>query len=139
MRTRNKVMLLGYLGQDPESKYTPNKGTHVVRFSLGTTERYKEGNEWKTRPEWHTCIAFGRMADTIAQYLKKGSPVDVEGRLQTRSWEDKEKGGKQYRTEVILDELRMLPSANRNGNEQQGDAYEPTADETALTDEDIPF
>ena len=86
----NKVILIGNLGKDPEVKYTP-QGTPVAKFSLATNERYKDkdGN-WQDRTEWHNIVVWQRLAEIAGEYLKKGSKVYIEGRLQTRSWEDKQ-------------------------------------------------
>ena len=86
----NKVILVGHLGGDPESRFTPG-GTAVATFSIATNESRKnsEGN-WEDHTEWHRCVLFGKQAEFAAEYVKKGQMVYVEGRLQTRSWEDKE-------------------------------------------------
>ncbi|HEX5434146.1 MAG TPA: single-stranded DNA-binding protein, partial [Candidatus Angelobacter sp.] len=83
----NKVILLGNLGKDPEIKYTPS-GTPVARFSLATNERYKDkSGEWQERTEWHNIVAWQRLAEIVGEYVKKGSKLYIEGRLQTSSWE----------------------------------------------------
>ena len=93
----NKVILVGHLGGDPEGRFTPG-GTAVTTFSIATNEsrRNSEGN-WDDHTEWHRCVLFGKQAETAAEYVKKGQMVYVEGRLQTRSWEDKD-GVKLYST-----------------------------------------
>ena len=104
----NKVILVGNLGKDPEVKYTPS-GTAVAKFSLATNERYKDkAGEWQDRTEWHNIVAWQRMAEIVGEYVKKGSKIYVEGRLQTSSWDDKETGQKKYRTEVIANDLVLL-------------------------------
>ena len=104
----NKVILIGNLGKDPEVRYTPN-GTAVASFSLATNERYKdkEGN-WQDRTEWHKITAWQRLAEIAGEYLKKGRTVYIEGRLQTRSWDDKESGQKKYSTEIVANDLVLL-------------------------------
>ena len=99
----NKVILVGNLGRDPESRALPS-GQPVTNFSLATSRRYKdrEGNR-KDETEWHNIVCFGKQAEIAAQYLTKGKMIFVEGRIQTRSWDDKESGKKQYRTEVICE------------------------------------
>src|SRR5262249_11800739 len=97
----NKVILIGNLGKDPEIKYTPS-GVPVAKFSLATNERYKDkAGEWQDRTEWHNIVAWQRLAEIVGEYVKKGSKIYVEGRLQTSSWEDKQSGEKKYRTEII--------------------------------------
>ncbi|MDZ7291317.1 MAG: single-stranded DNA-binding protein [candidate division KSB1 bacterium] len=109
MATRglNKVMLIGHLGGDPELKYTPG-GQAVATFSVATNEVYKdkEGNP-QERAEWHRIVAWNRLAEVAAEYLKKGQQVYVEGRLQTRSWNDKD-GVKRYITEIVANTFQFL-------------------------------
>ena len=104
----NKVILIGNLGKDPELRYTPS-GTAVASFSLATNERYKdkEGN-WQDRTEWHKIVAWQRLAEIAGEYLKKGRTCYIEGRLQTRSWDDKESGQKKYSTEIVASDLVLL-------------------------------
>jgi single-strand DNA-binding protein len=143
----NKVILVGNLGKDPEVKYTPN-GTAVAKFSLATNERFKDkAGEWQDRTEWHNIVAWQRLAEIVGEYIKKGSKVYIEGRLQTSSWEDKQSGEKKYRTEIIAQDLVMLGSrgeaeresgVTRNGN--HGRYQEPEhVDSGEITDDDIPF
>ncbi|MCH7679936.1 single-stranded DNA-binding protein [candidate division KSB1 bacterium] len=103
----NKVILIGNLGADPELKYTPN-GAAVANLSLATIDTWKDndGNK-QERTEWHRVIVWKKLAEITAEYLKKGSKVYFEGRLQTRSWEDKD-GVKRYTTEVVADNMVML-------------------------------
>ena len=114
----NKVFLYGNLGKDPELKALPN-GSQVASFGLATTRTYKdkEGNK-KEQTDWHNIVIFGRQAEVAAKYLKKGRPVFVEGRLQTRSWE--QDGQKKYRTEVIVDRFQFGPSAAPGGAPAEG-------------------
>lgn len=103
----NKVILIGRLGKDPDVRYTPD-GSMVTNFNLATDEQWKDKNGEKTqKTEWHKIVTFGKLAEICAEYLKKGSLVFVEGKIQTRSWEDKE-GVKRYSTEIIANTMKML-------------------------------
>jgi len=151
----NKVILIGNLGKDPEVKYTPN-GTAIAKFSLATNERYKdkEGN-WQDRTEWHNIVAWQRLAEIAGEYLKKGRPVYIEGRIQTRSWDDKDSGQKKYMTEIVAHDLVLLGGRGEGDSggegrsrgagasqnmDQRGAATEENFPQTAqITDEDIPF
>ncbi len=116
-RGLNKVMLIGHLGADPEVRVLPN-GSPVASFSIATNEYYRDQNgELKERTEWHNIVAYGKLAEICRQYLKKGKQVYIEGRLQTRNWEDKETGKKNYRTEIICAEMQMLGSRSDSGAE----------------------
>lgn len=106
----NKVILIGNLGADPEVRYTPN-GTAVVQINIATTERVPVGDgNWEDRTEWHRVVAFGKTAENCGNYLSKGRQVYIEGRLQTRQWEDAQ-GVKRYTTEVVAREVQFLGSA----------------------------
>ena len=106
--TVNKVILIGNLGSDPEVKTTP-QGAQVANFSLATSESWtdKASGEKKEKAEWHRLVLWRRLAEIAGQYLKKGAKIYIEGKLETRSWEDKE-GQKRYTTEVVVDQLEML-------------------------------
>jgi single-strand DNA-binding protein len=144
----NKVILIGNLGKDPEVKYTPS-GTAVAKFSLATNERYKDkGGEWQDRTEWHNIVAWQRLAEIVGEYVKKGSKLYIEGRLQTSSWDDKESGQKRYKTEVIANDLVLLSGRgegegsgrSRGASASAGmDQRVPEPDTAQITDEDIPF
>jgi single-strand DNA-binding protein len=152
----NKVILIGNLGKDPDIKYTPG-GIPVAKFSLATNERYKDKNgEWQDRVEWHSLVAFQRTAEIIGEYVKKGSKIYIEGRLQTSSWEDKQSGEKKYRTEIIVNDLVLLSGRGdydaegrsrsaaasgpaNTGMDQRPSPAEDVSHETGITDEDIPF
>ncbi len=111
----NKVILIGNLGQDPEMRYTGN-GTPVCNMRLATTERYKDANgEMVERTEWHSIVAWARLAEICGEYLRKGSKVYFEGQLQTRSWEDRD-GNTRYTTEIRAREMMMLDSRGENGS-----------------------
>ena len=145
----NKVILIGNLGKDPEVKYTP-QGTAVATVSVATNERYKDkSGEWKDRTEWHNVVLWQRLAEIAGEYLKKGRTVYIEGRLQTRSWEDKQ-GQKRYTTEIVAQDLVLLggrpEGASEGGGKSRGaaaggfDQRVPEAEPSAeITDEDIPF
>jgi len=140
MGSLNKVMLLGNLGADPEIRYTPS-GTAVANFQMATHERWtsKDG-EKQERTEWHRVVAWRRLGEIAGEYLHKGNAVFVEGRNQTRQWEDRD-GNKRYTTEVIATNLQLLGNgggANRPPAHGDEDApeYEGPAD---TPDDDIPF
>lgn len=146
----NKVILVGRLGGDPEIRYT-NTGTAVANFSLATSTNWlnKEG-EREERTEWHRIVAFGRLGEICGEYLNKGKQVYVEGRLQTRSWEDKE-GNRRKTTEIVALQLQMLgaPSGDRppmeedvgTRGEDPGTRGEDVGarEEEAIKEDDIPF
>ncbi len=108
----NRVVLLGNVGKPPDVKVA-NNGTTIASFSIATANRYKDrdGN-WQEVAEWHNCVAFGKLAEIIRDYVTKGGKLYVEGRLQTRSWDDKDSGKKQYRTEVIVSDVTLLGAPN---------------------------
>jgi single-strand DNA-binding protein len=126
----NKVILIGNLGKDPELRYTPG-GSAVANFSIATNERWKdkEGNA-QERTEWHNIVLWGRLAEIANDYLKKGSPVYIEGRLQTRSWEDRD-GNKRYTTEIVGTQMQMLGRAEAGGG---GRSSEPPSEGGGGTD-----
>lgn len=110
----NKVILVGSVGQDPETRYLPN-GSAVTNFSIATSEVWKDKNsgEKQERTEWSRCVAYQRLAEIIAEYVRKGSKIYVEGKLQTRSWE--QDGQKRYVTEIIVSEMQLLDSKKDGG------------------------
>ena len=113
----NKVFLYGNLTRDPELKALPS-GTQVVSFGLATNRTYKDKNGVKQEmAEFHNIVAFGRTAEVIAQYMKKGRPIFVEGRIQTRSWDDKESGKKNYRTEIVVGNFQFGAEGGRAGGD----------------------
>ena len=118
----NKVFLYGNLTRDPELKSLPS-GIQVASFGLATNRRVKREERWEEVPEFHNIVIFGKQAETVSQYLKKGSAAFIEGRIQTRSW-DGEKG-KQYRTEIIADRFQFGPRVGgAEGGRPSGDAGE---------------
>jgi single-strand DNA-binding protein len=149
-KTVNKVILLGNVGKDPEIKST-NGGTLVANLSLATSDRYKNnGGEWQERTEWHNLVAYARGAEILRDYVKKGSKLYVEGRLQTRSWEDQQSGEKKYRTEIVVSEISLLSPAegssghasSNGGSPSRGSRRNDTAEdygELGILDDDVPF
>lgn len=116
----NKVILIGNLGSDPEVRYTPD-GVPVANFSLATTESWNDRNtgERQERTEWHRLVLWRRQAEVAQQYLKKGSKIYVEGKLQTRSWDD-QSGQKRYTTEIVVFDMQMLDSRGEGGGSGGG-------------------
>ena len=120
MKSVNKVILIGNLGKDPEVKFTP-QGTPVAKISLATNERFKgKDGQWQDRTEWHNVVLWQRLAEIAGEYLKKGGKVYIEGRLQTRSWDDKQTGQKKYMTEVVANDLVLLGGRGEGGGEYAG-------------------
>jgi single-strand DNA-binding protein len=143
----NKVILLGRLGQDPELKYTPG-GAAVCNFSLATTESWtdKQGQK-QEKTEWHRIVVWGKLAELCNQYLAKGRQAFLEGRLQTRSWDDKD-GNKRYTTEVLASTVQFIGGATANNNQNvdssMNQAPAPTQEYQISSDasfaaDDIPF
>jgi single-strand DNA-binding protein len=118
----NKVILLGNLGQDPDIRYTPS-GAALAKFSIATNERFKDkSGEWQDRVEWHNIVAWQRLAEIVGEYVKKGSKVYIEGRLQTSSWQDRSSNETKYRTEVVARDLVLLGNGNGNSNHHEAEA-----------------
>ncbi len=122
MASVNKVIILGNVGNDPDIRFLPS-GESVANFSLATSETWKDKNsgEKKEATEWHRCSAFGKLAEIIGQYVKKGSSIYVEGSLKTRKWQDKD-GSDRYTTEIRVDQMTMLggKSDRATANDQAG-------------------
>jgi single-strand DNA-binding protein len=160
-RSVNKVTLLGNVGKDPEIRSTPG-GTMVANLTLATSDRQKDAQgNWQDRTEWHNLVAFTRTAEIVRDYVKKGSKLYIEGKIQTRSWDDKESGQKRYRTEIIVNELVLLSSreegagggtggysrpASSNSNSSFDQRTPPSAgghddytQSAEISDDDIPF
>jgi single-strand DNA-binding protein len=151
----NKVILLGNVGKDPEIRSTAG-GSMVANLTLATTDRTKDpqGN-WQDRTEWHNLVAFQRTAEIIRDYVKKGAKLYVEGKIQTRSWDDKESGQKRYRTEIIVNDISLLSGRSEEGGGGQSSGFSQRSSNTAsfdqrpaggdeyaqteITDDDIPF
>ena len=118
----NKVILVGNLGRSPEVRYMPN-GSATAKAALATTEvwRDRQTSERQERTEWHNLVFYGRLAEIAGEYLKKGSKIYVEGRLQTRKWQDKNTGADRYSTEIIVNEMQMLDSRDGGEFKRSGD------------------
>ncbi len=117
----NKVILVGNLGRDPEMRYTPS-GSAVANLALATSESWKDKQtgEQQERTEWHRIVMFNRLGEIAGEYLKKGSKVYIEGKLQTRKWQDKE-GQDRYSTEIVANEMQMLDSRGGGGDSGMND------------------
>jgi single-strand DNA-binding protein len=110
MASVNKVILIGNLGADPETRYLPS-GDAVTNIRIATSEKWKDkSGEQQEHTEWHRIAFFGKLAEIAGEYLKKGSPVYVEGRIRTRKWQDKESGQDKYSTEIVADRMQLLGS-----------------------------
>jgi len=139
MASVNKVILIGNLGKDPEVRYMPS-GEAVTNISLATTDTWKDKQgEKQERTEWHRVSFFSKLAEIAGEYLKKGSPVYIEGRLQTRKWQNKE-GQDQYTTEIIADRMQMLGGKSRQEESETKPNYNPPSpDYFSDIKDDIPF
>lgn len=143
----NKVLLIGRLGNNPEIRYT-NTGTAVANFNLATSENWNDKNGQKQeRTEWHRVVVWGKLAELCEKYLAKGRQCFVEGRLQTRSWDDKD-GNKRYTTEIVAATIQFLggPSAQANSGAgasesvaEMSDGPLPNVQESSFTEDEIPF
>jgi single-strand DNA-binding protein len=149
----NKVFLLGNVGKDPEIRSTAG-GMTVASFSLATADRQKDAQgNWADKTEWHNLVCFQRTAEIVRDYVKKGSQIFVEGKIQTRSWDDKTSGEKKYKTEILVNELSLL-GGRAGASEGGGSGYSKPAAASydraqpapapdyggeGITDDDIPF
>lgn len=147
----NKVILVGNLGRDPETRYTPD-GAAITNLALATSESWKDkqSGEMQERTEWHRVVMYGRLAEIASEYLKKGSKVYIEGKLRTSKWQDKTTGADKYSTDIIAAEMQMLDS---KGSSNGGSSYNAPASSQAPSrsndmpemgasdsfDDDIPF
>ena len=161
MKGVNKVILVGNLGKDPELKFTP-QGSAVAKFPLATTRSFKgKDGQWQDQTDWHNVVVWEGLAKIAGDYLKKGSKVYIEGRLQTLSWDDKTSGQKKYMTEVVGTDLIMMGGRGEGGgggeytgssrgssaSSSGGNNFDQSAPEpepapvgsSPITDEDIPF
>jgi len=141
MASVNKAILIGNLGRDPEIKYTPS-GQAVTNFSIATTERYKDKNgEQQERTTWHNIVAWGRQAEIAKEYLAKGSPVYIEGRIDNRSYEDKD-GNKRYISEIVVQRLQLLGRRGESSSSYDQSPPPPPdnfPDGGSGDDDDLPF
>lgn len=131
MSSVNKVILVGRVGKDPETRYTPN-GNVIANLSLATSEKRKGEDS----TEWHRLVFFDKLAEVVTNYLKKGSLIYVEGKIQTRKWQDKE-GQDRYSTEIVANSMQMLGGKSEEQAEQRRPAKQ--AQSIAYMDNDIPF
>jgi single-strand DNA-binding protein len=150
----NKVFLLGNVGKDPEIRATAG-GMTVASFSLATADRAKDAQgNWADKTEWHNIVCFQRTAEVVRDYVKKGSQLLIEGKIQTRSWDDKTSGEKKYKTEILCNELTLLGGKGGGTGEGGGSSYSkpasggydqrqpagtPDFGDAGITDDDIPF
>ncbi len=135
----NKAILYGNLTRDPELKALPSGG-QVATFGVATNRTYKDKNGQKQEvTEFHNVVAFGRTAEVIGQYFKKGRPIYVEGRLQTRTWDDKDSGKKQYRTEIVLETFQFGADGGRPGGAGASGGSESSAAPAPKSSEDIQY
>jgi len=144
----NKAIVIGNLTRDPELRSLPN-GTKVCSFSVATNRVWKDKNGARQESaDYHNVVVFGRQAETVAQYMKKGSSILVEGRMQTRSWDDKNSGEKKYRTEIVADRTQFGPKGSSTGGGASSGAKAPAPAEEVdsieypeedINPEDIPF
>lgn len=137
----NKVILIGNLGRDPEVRSTQT-GRPVANFTLATNRRWTDNQgQRQEQTEWHNIVCWGRQAEVAGQYLRKGKQIYVEGRIQTRSWEDRQSGEKKYMTEIVCDNFQMLGGRNDRGG--GGPSYDSPPDRDGVDegpeDDDIPF
>ncbi len=156
-RGLNKVMLIGNLGADPEIRYTAGGAAVAnVRLATADTWRDKDSGETQERTEWHRVVFFGRLAEIVEQYVKKGSQIYIEGRLRTRKWQDKE-GNEKFSTEIVASDMQMLggrggaggggersgasySGGGSSGGSERGDSAPPSPTEPPMDfDDDIPF
>ena len=136
----NKVILVGRLGADPEVRYT-NTGTPVANFNIATSSSFTDKSGERTeRTEWHRIVAFGKLAEICGEYLAKGKQIYIEGRLQTRDWEDRD-GNKRKTTEIVANTMQMLGSAGDQVRSGGSDLGPPPGDAMPdiNTEDDIPF
>src|SRR5271155_4635397 len=126
-KSLNGVQLIGNLGKDPEVKFTPS-GTPVAKLTIATNERFKDkSGEWQDRTEWHNVVLWQRLAEIAGEYLKKGGKVYIEGRLQTRSWDDKQTNQKKYMTEEVASDLVLLGGRGEGAGSSGGDGARSAA------------
>jgi len=148
MASVNKVILVGNLGRDPEVRYSPS-GAAICNVSIATTSSWKDkaSGEKREETEWHRVVFYNRLAEIAGEYLKKGRPVYIEGRLKTRKWQDKDTGADKFTTEIVADQLQLL--GNREGAPAAGGTSTPRpaaagagsapSPNFADMDDDIPF
>ena len=138
-RCVNKVILIGSLGKDPEIRHMPN-GNAVANVTIATSESWKDKSSGETqeRTEWHRVVFFRRLAEVVGEYVKKGSKIYVEGRLQTRKWQD-QNGQDRYTTEIVADQMQMLDSKQSKATPPSQKASPSQQAQEPTFDDDIPF
>ena len=148
----NKVILIGNIGRDPEVRYTPS-GLAIANLTIATSDSWKDkqSGEMQERTEWHRAVMYQRLAEIAGEYLKKGSKIYIEGRLQTRKWQDKTTGQDKYTTEIIANEMQILDSKGGSSNSGEAPSYEKSSSSANSSasaeaapaldafDDDIPF
>jgi len=138
MASVNKAILIGNLGKDPELRYTPG-GQAVANFSIATTDKWKDKDgQLQERTDWHNIVVWGRQAEIANEYLKKGRPVYIEGRIQTRSYEDKD-GNRRYITEIVTQRLQLLGRRGPEEGETPSPPEAETPDSPGGEEDDLPF
>lgn len=141
MRGVNKVILVGNVGKDPEVRYLPSGGA-VANLTLATSESWRDKNtgQAQEQTEWHRVVFYGKLAEIVGEYVKKGSKLYVEGSLHTRKWQDKATGQDKYSTEIKADQMQMLDGRGSQSAESAAPAKAPAAPAAAPEfDDDIPF
>lgn len=140
----NDVKILGNVTNDLELRYTPN-GAAVLNFGVATNRRYQQDNEWKDDTTFHNIVVWGKQAETMARFARKGTRLYISGRLQTRSWEDAD-GKKQYKTEIVAREISLLARYDKEGKNEPATAGKPSkssskgeSSEEEINPEDLPF
>jgi single-strand DNA-binding protein len=137
MASVNKAILIGNLGKDPEIRYTPS-GQAVTNFSIATKERWRDKDgQMQERTDWHNIVCWKRQAEIANEYLKKGNPVYIEGRIQNRSYDDKD-GNKRYISEIVVQRLQLL-GGRPEGEQAPKQQPEQTPPDVTTDDEDLPF
>lgn len=140
----NKVILVGNLGKDPESKFTP-EGLAITKFSIATSDSWKDKKTGQLveNTEWHNITTYGRLAEIVSQYVKKGSKVYIDGKIKTDKWKDKESGKDCYRTGIVANEMQILSSKDKGDDKPSEDVRWANNNNNNLSsdlkDDDIPF
>ena len=137
MSSYNRVTMLGHLGRNPD--LVEHASMPIAKFSVATSERRKVGAEWKQETEWHNIVCFGKTAENVISFLKKGSQVLVEGKLKTESWDDKTTGQKRYATSIIANEIKFISKKEGAEDGKVTHYNEASTFETKDSLDDIPF
>ena len=133
MSSLNKVMLVGRIGKDPETKFLES-GTQMSKFSLATTENYKKNDQWEKKTEWHNIVVWGKTSEYVGENFHKGDLVYVEGKITTRSWDDSATNSKKYITEINANQVKSFIK-----NEEQNQGSDNTQSNEQEADGDLPF